>query len=66
METQLMFLAFVVLAGTVILGISWRTRVRAVRRMRAAANAHAARELAQQALRKTRKGDVARRRRMPA
>jgi hypothetical protein len=49
MEIQLTLLAFTLLILTSLLGAFWLARVRTARRVRAAADAHAERELAQEA-----------------
>jgi hypothetical protein len=49
METQLTLLAGAIGVVTVLLGTFWLTRVRASRRLRLAADAHAEREIALEA-----------------
>jgi hypothetical protein len=63
METQLVLPAFAVLALAAVVGIFWLVRVRSARRIRAAADAHAEREIAREARWRARKAEYARHRR---
>jgi hypothetical protein len=63
MDTQLLLLAFALLVVLAIPASWWLVRRREVKRLRAAANAHAEREIAQEARWRARKADLASHRR---